>query len=110
MPDCQCLASAVRAPYREVMDASALPLVLVTGATGYVGGRLVPRLIDAGFRVRVLVRDALKLTDVPWASDVEIVTGDLDDASTLPAATDGVEVLYYLVHSMGRPGHFREQE
>jgi uncharacterized protein YbjT (DUF2867 family) len=92
------------------MDSSALPLVLVTGATGYVGGRLVPRLIDAGFRVRVLVRDPFKLSDVPWASDVEIVTGDLDDASTLPAATDGVEVLYYLVHSMGRPGHFREQE
>ena len=92
------------------MEKAAQSRVLVTGATGYVGGRLVPRLIDAGFLVRVLVRDPVKLTDVPWASEVEIVTGDLDDASTLPAAMEGVEVLYYLVHSMGKPGHFREQE
>ncbi|SKA86086.1 Uncharacterized conserved protein YbjT, contains NAD(P)-binding and DUF2867 domains [Agreia bicolorata] len=92
------------------MESSAQSRVLVTGATGYVGGRLVPRLIDAGFQVRVLVRDPVKLTDVPWASEVEIVTGDLDDASTLPAATEGVEVLYYLVHSMGKPGHFRDRE
>ncbi|SMG36468.1 SDR family oxidoreductase [Agreia pratensis] len=92
------------------METSAQSRVLVTGATGYVGGRLVPRLIDAGFRVRVLVRDPVKLTDVPWASEVEIVTGDLDDASTLPAAMEGVEVLYYLVHSMGKAGHFRDQE
>jgi uncharacterized protein YbjT (DUF2867 family) len=56
------------------------------------------------------VRDPVKLTDVPWASEVEIVTGDLDDASTLPAAMEGVDVLYYLVHSMGKPGHFRDQE
>ena len=92
------------------MEKAAQSRVLVTGATGYVGGRLVPRLIDAGFLVRVLVRDPVKLTDVPWASEVETVTGDLDDASTLPAAMEGVEVLYYLVHSMGKPGHFREQE
>ena len=92
------------------MEKAAQSRVLVTGATGYVGGRLVPRLIDAGFLVRVLVRDPVKLRDVPWASEVEIVTGDLDDASTLPAAMEGVEVLYYLVHSMGKPGHFREQE
>ncbi|CAD6000011.1 SDR family oxidoreductase [Agreia sp. COWG] len=92
------------------MTSSELPLALVTGATGYVGGRLVPRLIEAGYRVRVLVRSPLKLRDVPWAPDVEVATGDLDDPATLVDAFDGVGVLYYLVHSMGRPGHFREQE
>ena len=56
------------------------PLALVTGATGYIGGRLVPRLLDAGYAVRVLVRTPEKLRDVPWAGQVEIVQGDLGDA------------------------------
>jgi uncharacterized protein YbjT (DUF2867 family) len=92
------------------MTADEPPLVLVTGATGYVGGRLVPRLLEAGFRVRVLVRDATKLRDVPWGGQVDVVTGDLDDADTLTPAMQGVGVLYYLVHSMGGRGHFRERE
>ena len=78
--------------------------VLVTGATGYVGGRLAPRLVEAGFEVRALVRDPLKLADVPWAQDVEVVTGDLADPSTLGSAFEGVETVYYLVHSMSK-GH-----
>lgn len=80
--------------------------ILVTGATGYVGGRLAPRLIEAGHRVRVLVRDPSKLRDVPWAPDVEIVTGDLTDASTLTAACADIDVVYYLVHAMGVRGDF----
>jgi uncharacterized protein YbjT (DUF2867 family) len=84
--------------------------VLVTGATGYIGGRLAPRLVDAGYDVRVLVRDPSRLSEVPWSTDVEIVRGDLDDAGTLTAAFDGVDVLYYLVHSMGAKGEFEQKE
>jgi uncharacterized protein YbjT (DUF2867 family) len=75
---------------------------LVTGATGYVGGRLVPRLIKAGHDVRCLTRDARRLRDVPWAGQVEVVTGDVSDAATLPPAFAGIDVVYYLVHSLGR--------
>ena len=52
-------------------------LVVVTGATGYVGGRLVPRLLEAGRDVRCVVRDAEKLADRPWRNDVEVVEADL---------------------------------
>ncbi|MCW2688909.1 MAG: oxidoreductase, partial [Mycobacterium sp.] len=52
---------------------------LVTGATGYVGGRLVPPLIDAGYRVRAMARNPDKLADVPWHADAELVRGDLSD-------------------------------
>jgi uncharacterized protein YbjT (DUF2867 family) len=75
-------------------------LVLVTGATGYIGGRLAPRLLEAGYRVRVLARNPDRLRDVPWAGDVEIVRGDLLEAETLTEAFAGVDVAYYLVHSM----------
>ncbi|ASN53623.1 SDR family oxidoreductase [Sinomonas sp. R1AF57] len=75
--------------------------VAVTGATGYIGGRLVPRLLDAGHRVRVLTRDASKLRDVPWGHDVEVVTGSLDDARAAAELCEGADVVYYLVHSMG---------
>jgi uncharacterized protein YbjT (DUF2867 family) len=85
-------------------------LALVTGATGYIGGRLVPRLLEAGFRVRVLVRDPRRLTDVPWRDDVEVVQGDLADASTLGPAVADVDVLYYLVHGMGAKGDFAASE
>jgi uncharacterized protein YbjT (DUF2867 family) len=76
-------------------------LIAVTGATGYIGGRLVPRLLAAGNRVRVLTRDASKLRDVPWGGDVEVVTGSLEDAQTAAALCREASVVYYLVHSMG---------
>ncbi|GMA29796.1 SDR family oxidoreductase [Arenivirga flava] len=86
--------------------------VLVTGATGYLGGRLVPRLLDAGWTVRVLARNPAKLRDVPWADRVEVAEGDLLDADAVARAVDGVAVLYYLVHSMGSGGgeSFEETE
>lgn len=84
--------------------------ILVTGATGYVGGRLVPRLISAGYDVRVIVRTPVKLSDVPWAGDVETFTGDLTDAAAVADAVDGIDVLYYLAHAMGAPGRFEDAE
>ena len=84
--------------------------VLVTGSTGYVGGRLVPRLLAAGHDVRVLVRSPQKLTDVPWAGQVEIVEGSLQDRDAMRRAADGIDVLYYLVHSMTGRGNFETEE
>ena len=83
---------------------------LVTGATGYIGGRLVPRLLEAGLSVRVLVRNADKLKDVPWRSQVDIVEGDLLDPAVVDQACVDIEVLYYLVHAMGQKGDFEEKE
>ena len=84
--------------------------ILVTGSTGYIGGRLVPRLIAAGHSVRVLVRDPNKLGGVPWEKDVEVVRGDLTDAESLESALADIDKLYYLVHSMGGSGDFEALE
>ncbi|WP_412737185.1 SDR family oxidoreductase [Krasilnikovia sp. MM14-A1259] len=75
---------------------------LVTGATGYIGGRLAPRLDEAGHTVRCLTRSAGRLRDVPWAGAVEIVEGDLERPGTLAAAFTDVDVAYFLVHSLGQ--------
>lgn len=78
--------------------------VLVTGATGYVGGRLVPRLLEAGYRVRCLVRSPRKLSDRLWVDDprVEVVAGDLyeTDIATLAQRLRGCGPAFYLVHAM----------
>ncbi len=76
---------------------------LVTGATGYIGGRLAPRLLEAGYDVRCLTRSAGRMRDVPWAGRAKIVEGDLNKAETLPTAFEGVDVAYFLMHSLGRP-------
>src|SRR5690349_7004506 len=77
---------------------------LVTGATGYVGGRLVPRLLAAGHEVRCLTRSARRLRDVPWADKVQIVEGDVSTGEGLTDACHGIEIVYYLVHSLGQTG------
>jgi uncharacterized protein YbjT (DUF2867 family) len=74
--------------------------VLVTGATGYIGGRLVPRLLERGHAVRVLVRDPQRIAGRPWAEGVEAVQGDLLEPAGLAAALAGIDAAYYLVHSM----------
>lgn len=84
--------------------------VLVTGATGYIGGRLVPRLLDAGHVVRVLARSPQKLADVPWRAQVEVVEGDLLDAEAVSRAVDGQDAVYYLVHSMAAGSDFAAAE
>ncbi|MGQ4333003.1 SDR family oxidoreductase [Streptomyces hayashii] len=89
-------------------DAGAL--CLVTGATGYVGGRLVPELLAAGHRVRCLARDPDRLRDHPWAGDVERVRGDVTDAGSVAAALHGVEVAYYLVHALATGDDFEETD
>ena len=83
--------------------------VLVTGATGYIGGRLVPRLIAKGHSVRCLARDPHRLQGRPWPG-VEIVSGDMGEPESLPFALEDIDVAYYLVHSMAGGRSFREQD
>jgi uncharacterized protein YbjT (DUF2867 family) len=85
-------------------------LILVTGATGYVGGRLVPRLLAAGYRVRCLVRDPARLQGRAWLDQVELATGDMLQPASLVAALRGVQTVYYLVHSLGGGDDFSERD
>ncbi|MFL5845028.1 MAG: NAD(P)H-binding protein [Solirubrobacteraceae bacterium] len=81
--------------------------VLVTGATGYVGGQLIPVLLERGHEVRALARNPDK-ADLP--EGVEVFKGDVLSGDGLAAALDGVDVAYYLVHSMGGDGGFAERD
>lgn len=89
-----------------VVNDTPIQTVLVTGATGYIGGRLVPRLLEAGYRVRCLVRDPRKLDARSWADrpELEIVAGDVGRDESLRAAMTGCNTAYYLVHSMMAAG------
>ncbi len=78
--------------------------ILVTGATGYIGGRLIPRLIAAGHRVRVLVREESRIAGRPWLQSVEVAVGNILDRDAMERALTGVDVAYYLVHSMMAAG------
>jgi uncharacterized protein YbjT (DUF2867 family) len=84
--------------------------VLLTGATGYIGSRLVPELLAAGHRVRCLARTPAKLSTAPWAADVEVVRGDVGDTDSLVEAMAGCDAAYYLVHSMGGNADFAEHD
>ena len=83
---------------------------LVTGASGYIGGRLVPELLEAGYAVRCMARDPAKLDDRPWSADVEIVQADAMDRVALRRVLDGVDVAYYLIHAMGAGGSFEQRD
>lgn len=84
--------------------------VLVTGATGYVGGRLIPELLAAGFQVRAAARDPRDLQGRTWSDDVQAVQCDLSEPDQVRDAMDGVHTALYLVHSMGGKGDFVERE
>ncbi|GAA3234610.1 SDR family oxidoreductase [Actinocorallia longicatena] len=84
--------------------------VLVTGASGYIGGRLVPELLKAGHTVRCAVRRPESVGGMPWAGRVEIVTADVQDAEAIGRALDGMDVAYYLVHGMGGGSGFAERD
>ena len=98
---------ALRAQPR--LDGSA-PRALVFGATGYLGGRLVPRLVSAGYRVRILARSPERARSFSWGDAVEIVEGDATDVDAVRAAVDDVDVLYYLVHSMAAGAGFEDAD
>ncbi|SDK79268.1 SDR family oxidoreductase [Nonomuraea jiangxiensis] len=83
---------------------------LVTGATGYIGGRLVPELLAAGHEVRCMARSPERLRDLPWAERVRVVEADATDPARTRAALDGIEVAYYLIHTMGGTGQFAEND
>ncbi|MCO5207713.1 MAG: SDR family oxidoreductase [Anaerolineae bacterium] len=86
-------------------------LILVTGATGYIGGRLIPRLLAAGYRVRAMVRrDPERLFNQPWARQIEIVVADVLEPQTLANAFAGVTAAYYLIHSMRAGDEFRVRD
>ena len=83
---------------------------LVTGASGYIGGRLVPELLAAGYRVRCMARDPGKLSDRPWSGAVEVVAADALERTGVLRALEGVDVAYYLIHSLGAGASFEQRD
>lgn len=83
---------------------------LVTGASGYIGGRLVPELLEAGHRVRCLARSPDRLRDHPWTGDAETVRGDVTDPESVASAMLGIDVAYYLVHALGSGAGFEDTD
>lgn len=90
----------------ELPSTLSPAMIAVTGATGYVGGRLAPLLLENGYRIRCFVRDPRKLDDRPWREDerVEIAQSDLSNTSELAEQLAGCQSAYYLVHSMEAAG------
>jgi uncharacterized protein YbjT (DUF2867 family) len=84
--------------------------ILLTGATGYIGGRLAPRLLEKGYWVRCLVRDLSRLQGRAWREKVDVVAGDMLKPDTLAPAMHAIDMAYYLVHSMGGGKDFHQRD
>ncbi|MGY0060165.1 DUF2867 domain-containing protein [Streptomyces sp. LZ34] len=97
-------------PSSPSSPSSPPPRCLVTGATGYIGSRLVPELLAARHTVRCLARSPDKLRRHPWAARVGQARGDVMDARSVRAAMEGMDVAYYLVHSLGTGPGFEETD
>ena len=85
-------------------------LCLVTGATGYIGGRLIVELLKHGYRVRVMARHAERLKFHPWIDQVELTEGDATEEEALAKALAGVDVAYYLLHALMVKDDFEDLE
>lgn len=83
---------------------------LVTGATGYIGGRLIRELLSHGYQVRILARNPERLRDHPWISQVEVVAGDANQEGVLDQALKEVDVAYYLLHALMSKDNFEQEE
>ena len=94
----------------SIVNCQSPNRLLITGATGYIGGRLVPLLLEAGYTARLLVRDPARLQGRPWLTDVEVVQGDVLQPDSLAAAMAGVDAAYYLIHSMSGSHDFHERD
>jgi uncharacterized protein YbjT (DUF2867 family) len=94
----------VRGTFATIGDMRAL----VTGASGYIGGRLVAELLNAGFTVRAGARQLIQLRDQPWADRVELAHADVLDPAVIREALQDVDVAYYLVHAIGKGHDFEE--
>ena len=103
------MAISTLAKRESVPIPSATSPILLTGATGYIGGRLLRVLQNAGHRVRCITRrpEALQCCVAPTT---EVVSGNVLDRESLKGTMDGVEIAYYMVHSMGSKGDFEEQD
>jgi uncharacterized protein YbjT (DUF2867 family) len=84
--------------------------VLVTGATGYIGGSLAPYLLKAGYPVRVMVRNPDRLRGRWWVEQVEVAVGDALKPETLPRVLEDVDVAYYFLHSLYAGPGFHEMD
>jgi uncharacterized protein YbjT (DUF2867 family) len=84
--------------------------ILVTGATGYIGGSLAPHLLKAGYPVRVMVRNPDRLRGRWWAEQVKVAVGDALKPETLPRVLEGVDVAYYFLHSLYAGPGFHEMD
>jgi uncharacterized protein YbjT (DUF2867 family) len=84
--------------------------ILVTGATGYVGGRLVRALLNEELEVRIFVRDRSKVSDQPWADQVEVTVGNASDFASTKEALTGTHTAFYLLHSLNLGPKFDEIE
>jgi uncharacterized protein YbjT (DUF2867 family) len=95
----------------DLVGGENKPLILITGATGYVGGRLIPRLLGQGYRVRALVRGGSeRLKGREWRNDIDIVVGDVLQPEGLDSIMHDVEIAYYLVHRMRDTSEFSQRD